>query len=101
MLPQHIKTGDFIAVGAYYNGQLVATASIVIDDDGIAGFYNDSTLEQYRNKGIATKLYHYRLKLIKNMGIKQAIVQTSPMATSLAKKVGFTQVTNYKIYMYE
>lgn len=100
-LPRYIKTGDFIAIGAYYNDELVATASIFIDDDRIAGFYNASTLEQYRNKGIATMLHHYRLKTVKNMGIKQVIVQTSPMATSLAKKVGFKQVTNYKIYIHE
>jgi hypothetical protein len=91
------KDNTFIPFGAYDGEKIVATASIIFVD-GIAGFYNDSTLPQYRNSGIATTLYHTRAKMLKKLGVQKAVIQTSPMATNIARQFGFRIVTNYKIY---
>lgn len=87
----------FIPLAAYEENKIVATASIIFAN-GIAGFYNGSTMPEYRNRGIASDLYKARFKILKEMGIDKAIIQTSPMATSLAEKLGFKKYTNYKIY---
>jgi hypothetical protein len=96
-LPPLITKDEFIPIGAYYEDKLVGTASIFIKD-GVAGFYDDTTMEAYRHHGICTALYHFRIQLLRQLGLQQAVVQTSPMATSLAKKVGFQQVVDYRVY---
>lgn len=87
----------FIPLAVYEENKIVATASITFAN-GIAGFYNGSTMPEYRNRGLASNLYKARFNILKEMGIDKAIIQTSPMATSLAKKLGFKKYTNYKIY---
>ncbi|BBJ31374.1 hypothetical protein RAS_04830 [Rickettsia asiatica] len=87
----------FIPLTAYEENKIVATASIIFAN-GIAGFYHDSTMPEYRNRGLASDLYIARSKILKEMGIDKVIIQTSPMATSLAEKLGFKKYTNYKIY---
>ncbi len=87
----------FIPLAAYEENKIVATASITFAN-GIAGFYHDSTMPEYRNRGLASNLYRARFNILKEMGIDKAVVQTSPMATSLAEKLGFKKYTNYKIY---
>lgn len=91
------KNNVFIPLAAYNGTKIVSTASIVFVD-GVAGFYNDATLPEYRSRGIATTLYQVRAKMLKDLGIQKAVIQTSPMATTIAKRFGFTVVTNYKIY---
>ncbi|QQV75195.1 hypothetical protein H6P87_00743 [Rickettsia tillamookensis] len=87
----------FIPLAAYEENKIVATASITFAN-GIAGFYHDSTMPEYRNRGLASDLHRARFKILKEMGVDKAIIQTSPMATSLAEKLGFKKYTNYKIY---
>ncbi|WP_355456700.1 GNAT family N-acetyltransferase [Rickettsia helvetica] len=87
----------FVPLTAYEENKIVATASIIFAN-GIAGFYHDSTMPEYRNRGLASDLYIARFKILKEMGIDKVIIQTSPMATSLAEKLGFKKYTNYKIY---
>ena len=94
-----ILSPDVIVVAAYSNGKMVATACAFVSDN-IAGFYNGATLEEFRNKGISSALYHFRLSILKKMGIKKAVIQTSPMSKSIAQKVGFKPVTNYSFYLH-
>ncbi|AFC71164.1 GNAT family N-acetyltransferase [Rickettsia australis] len=86
----------FIPLAAYEESKIVATASIIFAN-GVAGFYNGSTMSEYKNRGLASDLYRARFKILIEMGIDKAIIQISPMATSLAKKLGFKKYTNYKI----
>ncbi|MCC8370469.1 MAG: GNAT family N-acetyltransferase [Rickettsia endosymbiont of Stiretrus anchorago] len=87
----------FIPLAAYDGDKIIATASIIFAN-GIAGFYNGSTLPEYRNRGISSSLYKARFKILKEMGIDKAVIQTSPMSTNLAQKLDFKKYTNYKIY---
>ncbi|MFY9589610.1 hypothetical protein [Rickettsia endosymbiont of Halotydeus destructor] len=91
------KDDIFIPFAAYDDKKIVATASIIFID-GIAGFYNGSTLPECRNFGIASSLYHTRFKMLKQLKIPKAFIQTSPMSTSIAQKAGFHIVKNYKLY---
>jgi len=77
---------------------MVATGSLIISD-GIGGFYNMATLNEYRRQGLCRAMHHARLQYLKKQGIKTAVVQTSPMATNSALNIGFKQVINYKIYL--
>ncbi|MEY4505399.1 MAG: hypothetical protein RL154_1700 [Pseudomonadota bacterium] len=87
----------FIPLAAYNANKIVATSSIIFAD-GIAGFCNDATMPDYRNRGICSNLYNARFKILKKMGAEKAVIQTSPTATSLAQKLGFKKCKNYKIY---
>ncbi|ARD86994.1 acetyltransferase [Rickettsia bellii] len=55
-------------------------------------------MPEYRNRGISSSLYKARFKILKEMGVDKAVIQTSPMSTNLAQKLGFKKYTNYKIY---
>ncbi|HJD56211.1 MAG TPA: GNAT family N-acetyltransferase [Rickettsia endosymbiont of Pyrocoelia pectoralis] len=87
----------FIPLAAYDDNKIVATSSIIFADN-IAGFCNDATLPEYRNRRIASSLYHARFKILKKMQVPKVVIHTSSMTTSLAQKLGFQKVVNYKIY---
>ncbi|MES2215314.1 MAG: GNAT family N-acetyltransferase [Pseudomonadota bacterium] len=87
----------FIPLGAYDGNKMVATASMLLTNK-VAGFYNDATLPGYRNRGIATALYHNRLELCKKYSSEIAIIQTSQQAKKIANRVGFNIVKEYKLY---
>ncbi len=39
-----------------------------------------------------------RFKILKDMNVDKAVIQTSPMSTNLAQKLDFKKYMNYKIY---
>jgi len=92
------QPNQFIAFGAYQDNQMVTTGCLIIAD-GIGGLYNLATLEKYRQQGWGIAMHHNRLRYLKQQGIKTAVVQTSPMATQNALKVGFKPKLNYKLYL--
>ncbi|ABV75112.1 Predicted acetyltransferase [Rickettsia akari str. Hartford] len=49
-------------------------------------------MSEYRNRGLASDLHRARFKILKEIGIDNAIIQTSPMATSLAKKIRLREI---------
>jgi len=88
-----------VVLGAYNKqGDLVSTASIIFNKN-IAGFYNDSTLTEYRHKGIATALYQARIEICKESKSEYITLQTSPSATNIALKLGFKIARNYHLYI--
>ncbi|WP_341790992.1 acetyltransferase [Rickettsia endosymbiont of Gonocerus acuteangulatus] len=87
----------FIPLAAYDRDKIIATDSIIFANN-IAGFYNGSTLLEYRSRGISSSLYKSRFNILREIGVDKAVIQTSPMANGLAQKLGFKKYTNYKIY---
>lgn len=87
----------FIPLAVYEGNKIIATSSIIFVN-GVAGFYDDATMPEYRNRGIASSLYQARFKILKKLGVDKAVIQTSSMATNLAQKLGFQKVVSYRMF---
>jgi len=88
----------FILLGAYINNILVATATMFIENSETVGFYNDTTLPEYRKLGVSSKLYQERLNICAKKDFNKILIQTSPAATSIAHKFGFEDINKYKVF---
>ncbi|MBB3128312.1 GNAT superfamily N-acetyltransferase [Paenibacillus rhizosphaerae] len=82
---------------AYLNGAPVTTLTTFIEGD-VAGFYNISTRESYRSKGLASSTLAFVLSKVQQSGAKWAVIHATPMARSVYPKVGFQEELTIRIF---
>ena len=82
----------------FLNGIPVATAALVLDS-GVAGIYAVATIPEARRKGIGKILTVMPLLEARQMGYRVGILQASSMGYPIYKKIGFSDVCAYKLYL--
>lgn len=89
--PELLRGADLSAfhlLVARLDGESVSTV-VAFDHDGDCGIYDVATLEQARNRGLATALTALQLHDAITRGCRTASVQSTPMAESVYAAVGF------------
>ena len=85
---------------AFYDGNPVAS-SLVFYRSGVAGIYNVTTLEEARGKGIGTAITLAPLNEAKKLGYEIAVLQSSEMALSMYKRMGFKEHCQIEWYVWQ
>lgn len=80
------------------NGTPVATSALILDS-GVAGIYAVATMKEARGKGIGRFLTVMPLLEARQLGYRVGILQSSSMGYPIYKKIGFKEVSKYKIYL--
>ncbi len=85
---------------AYYEGNPVAS-SLVFYEEGVAGIYNVTTLEEARGKGIGTAITLAPLNEAKKLGYEIAILHSSEMALNMYKQMGFKEYCTIEWFIWQ
>lgn len=87
--------GPFRGWLALSGGRPVAAVEI-FTTPGVAGVYSVSTLLEHRGRGIATRLLHAALAQSRSEGAELAVLQASPGALGLYKRLGFEETGRFE-----
>jgi GNAT superfamily N-acetyltransferase len=88
---------DVILVLAWVDGEPAGTGALVIDG-GVGWLWGDSTLRQYRRRGIQQAIQRYRLQLAREAGCDLAVTEAAPGGASqrnmerLGFRIAYTHV---------
>ena len=98
---ESIKAGHYLGVVAEFDSQLVATNGIVLYkkppaifalDACVAYLGNVYTREEFRGRGIATKLLQLAIALTRTRGAYKIHLGTTEMGKSIYERAGFRPV---------
>ncbi len=84
----------------FYEGEPCATSIIIYHGDAVT-LHLINTLPEYRCKGLGYAVTHKALFDAARNGMTQAILTASSLGQSLYQKLGFTEYTQYHIYIYK
>jgi ribosomal protein S18 acetylase RimI-like enzyme len=62
------------------------------------GLYWISVVPHYRNRGLGSWLTQELLRIGKEEGYRQAVLQSSPTAAGIYRRLGFKEVGNFQVY---
>ena len=84
---------DAILVLGWVDGQPAGTGALVIDG-GVGWLSGDSTLPQYRGRGIQQAIQRHRLRLARDAGCDLAVTESAPGSGSQRnmERLGFRVV---------
>lgn len=82
----------------YHNEVPVSTGSIIVTQDAV-GIYDIATLENVRNQGYGSAMFHHILAEIKRDYHRLAVLQASPMGAGIYRRAGFA--TACEVFVYE
>lgn len=88
---------NFVHLKGTHKGEIVSTGSVLFEGNA-AYFYNLSTSPGFQNKGYGTAMISKRIEIARNKGCKFIFVRTSPFSGRLYKKIGFKEISQYKIF---
>ncbi|MFE9728586.1 GNAT family N-acetyltransferase [Streptomyces sp. NPDC005794] len=91
-------SGTLVRFSGYLHDQLVATAALFIHQ-GIAGVYVVGTLAEYRSRGIGTALTTAALNAGREQGLRTGTLQASSLGAPVYERMGFEEVTRYRLFM--
>lgn len=77
--------------------QVVGTSSMLLWG-GVAGIYNVATIHAARRRGVATATTLMPLQAAYEEGYRVAVLQSSPMALSLFRQLGFVEYCQFGAY---
>ena len=72
--------------------------SVAIRSDSASGVYNVLTLERARRRGVGTALTWAAVAAGKAWGLDTIVLQSSPMAESMYRAMGFRLVAPYAVF---
>ena len=84
----------------YLNGKPVGTSVLVLHA-GVAGIFAVSTLPEARGRGIGTALTVAPLVDAREAGYRVGTLQASDMGYPIYRKLGFQDVCQYNLYLWE
>lgn len=84
---------------ALLDGQVVGSSSLLLWD-GVAGIYNVATLHDVRERGIGTASTIIPLRDAYAEGYRVGVLQSSQMAMSLYRKLGFKEYCRFGAYVW-
>ena len=82
---------------AYFDGKPVAT-SLLFTHNNSTGIYYVSTLPAFRNKGFGLKITQAAMQAAKESGIKNVILQATPLGAKVYIRTGFKECCRADIY---
>ncbi len=82
----------------YLHGAPVATAALALAS-GVAGIYAVATIPEARRQGIGRIMTVTCLLEARQSGYQVGILQASPMGYPIYKRIGFRDVSKYRIYL--
>jgi GNAT superfamily N-acetyltransferase len=84
---------DVVLVLGWVGGRPVGTGALVIDG-GVGWLSGDSTLPEYRGRGIQQAIQHHRLRLARDAGCTLAVTESAPGSGSQRnmERLGFRLV---------
>ena len=82
---------------AYFDGKPVAT-SLLFTHNNSTGIYYVSTLPTFRNKGFGLKITQAAMQAAKESGIKNVILQATPLGAKVYIRAGFKECCRADIY---
>ena len=91
------NTSSYEHFGAFLNNEIVATGSILLNGDNV-WVANISTHPSFRKRGIATQLVHALLHRARELGVKYAVLLSTPDGASIYQKVGFKKIFDIEMY---
>jgi GNAT superfamily N-acetyltransferase len=97
-LPSNPMVEEYIA---YYQGEPVCTALILIIDAETTSFYDFATLPHARNKGIGTSMMLFQLKRSQELGAKKQAIIAAPDSQNICKNVGFEEAYELNMYAFK
>jgi ribosomal protein S18 acetylase RimI-like enzyme len=95
-----ITADDFRLYLGYLDGTPAAT-SLVFLADGIAGIHQVSTLEEFRGKGLGTKLTIAAAAAARDLGYRDVTLFASEMGESIYRQIGFRECGKIAVYSLE
>jgi GNAT superfamily N-acetyltransferase len=66
--------------------------SALLDMDGVAGIWNVGVLEEVRGRGIGREATLAALRLARDLGLRTAILGSSPLGVPVYTRIGFVEV---------
>lgn len=86
-------------MAAFVRGQLIGTASVFVDDRGVAGIYNLATAPSARGQGVGEGLVSAVMAEAANRGCQWAVLRSTAAAYSFYMSAGFQPVARYQVYV--
>lgn len=84
--------------GLYLNSNLIGTAMVFIDENGVAGYYMVCVKSVFRGKGYGKTLMKQSFKWLKTIGVKKCTLQSTAAGLSLYKSLGFIPEGNLNLF---
>lgn len=101
-LGRHLQIPGYLSVYvAYLNAQPAAVAWTYFPPGHFATLFGGSTIAQYRNHGLYTRLLATRLKEIRERGYPFAAVEAGTMSKPIVAKHGFQHLTTVWDYQWK
>ncbi|MHB1483093.1 MAG: GNAT family N-acetyltransferase [Saccharofermentanales bacterium] len=106
-LDESLSNGSFVAWVAEDDGEIIATSGIsfyTLPPNGkcptgkVAYISNMCTFPEYRNRGIATKLFALSVDEAKKRGCSKVLLNATDMGRPIYEKYGFKNTTNDMVY---
>ncbi|MDP9793864.1 ribosomal protein S18 acetylase RimI-like enzyme [Catenuloplanes nepalensis] len=92
----HPPRGELVRLAGVVDGRIVASTSVLLGDDGVAGLYCVATLDGYRRRGISTALTVEALRLAQAAGHRVMTLQASSMGEPVYRSAGFRTVDSWR-----
>ena len=96
---EHLHEGWRHFVG-YLRGAPVATTSVLLCGDDLAGIYHVVTLPPARGRGVGKAITTFALQYAQQQGAKYGALQSSEMGFSVYRSIGFVDHCDLTLYDY-
>jgi hypothetical protein len=83
----------------FHHTQPIGCASLFFDGT-TAGFYNLTVIPEFRDSGLGLMLQKARLNFAVERKCKMALMQAAAISEHMARKLGFSKVTNFIPFIY-
>lgn len=82
----------------YSGGRAVAKGVAFLHEPTVAGVYGVGTLPDTRGRGFATAVMSELLKTLRDDGVETVVLQSTPMAIDLYRRLGFVEHCEIPVY---
>jgi ribosomal protein S18 acetylase RimI-like enzyme len=79
-------------------GEEPVASGLMFRGKEVTGLYWISVVPYYRNRGLGSWLTQELLRIGKEEGYRQAVLQSSPIAANVYRRLGFKEVGSFQVY---
>lgn len=92
-------TREAVRLAGWLDGQLVGT-SMLLNSHGVAGVYTVTTRQEFRGRGIGTRMTAAALRAGQDRGLVVGTLQSSGLGAPVYRRMGFRRVSEYRIFTF-